>query len=164
VRHPTKFPINDQYTWGIAIVTAVSLYVVVSLLTCRTEFNLAKMLHRGKYAVDSNGKPAPRPEPPPRTFRDLLGIDEHFTPRDKIIATVLFCYVMSWFVVFLVISIWNIIHVWPDEWWSIYWFYAGVVVPIVLGTVTSIWFTFGTVADLRKLLQAIAGATARFAR
>ena len=60
---------------------------------------------------------------------------------------------MAWFVVFVVISVWNIIHIWPDQWWSNYWFYASVVVPIVLGSVTSVWFTIGGLTDLRKLFK-----------
>jgi SSS family solute:Na+ symporter len=153
LRHPLKFPINDQYVNAISMGTAIALYVVVSLITCKKEFNLDKMLHRGQWAVDSNGRPAPRPPKPPRTFRDLLGIDEHFTRGDKIIAGVLFYYTMMWFVIFVVISTWNIIHIWPDSWWCTYWFYANVVIPIVLGSITSVWFTIGGYTDLRKLFK-----------
>ena len=110
------------------------LYIIISLLTCRTDFNLARMLHRRPYAsgrcqwrsrLDSTPGP-------PRTFRALLGIDEHFTRGDKILATSMFCYFMGWFLVFVVISIWNMIHIWPDERWAAYWFYAVIVLPIVL--------------------------------
>ena len=111
------------------------------------------MLHRGQYAVDANGNPAPVPNRPPRTLRELLGIDGQFTRGDKILAAAVFCYTMGWFLVVLVISIWNLIHIWPDEWWSNYWYYAGVIVPIVLGTVTSVWFTIGGVRDLQRLFR-----------
>jgi SSS family solute:Na+ symporter len=152
-QHAIKFPINDQYVSLISMCTAIALYIVISLLTCRTDFNLAQMLHRGPYAVDASGDPAPLPSSPPRTFRALLGIDEHFTRGDKILATSMFCYFMGWFLVFVVISIWNIIHIWPDERWAASWFYAVIVLPIVLGTVTSIWFTIGGIRDLRRLFQ-----------
>src|ERR1039457_792956 len=111
------------------------------------------MLHRGQYAVDANGKPAPRPQLPPRSFKGLLGIDENFTPGDKLLAAAIFSYTMFWFFVFVVISLWNIIRIWPDSWWSNYWFYAGVVVPVVLGSVTSVWFTIGGYRDLRNLFK-----------
>ena len=95
----------------------------------------------------------PQPEAPPRTWRALLGIDEHFTIGDKRIAVALFAYSMFWFLVFVVVSAWNLFHIWPDTWWLNYWFYTGIVLPIVLGTVTSIWFTIGGVKDLRLLFQ-----------
>lgn len=60
---------------------------------------------------------------------------------------------MGWFLVFVVITIWNLIHIWPDERWAAYWFYAAIVLPILLGTVTSVWFTIGGVRDLRTLFQ-----------
>ena len=152
-RHGDKFPINGQYVNAISMAMSIALYVVVSLLTCRRDFNLKRMLHRGQYAVDADGRPAPAPEPPPRTWRALVGIDQHFTRGDKIISTTLFCWTMGWFIVFAVVTAWNLIHIWPDEWWSNYWFYAGVLLPIVLGTVTSIWFTIGGITDLRKLFK-----------
>jgi len=151
--HPDHFPINGQYVNAISMGMAILLYIVVSLLTCRREFNLAQMLHRGKYAVDANGNPAPQPDRPPRTLRELVGVDDEFTRGDKLIAFGLFAYSMFWFVLFVVISIWNLIHIWPDEWWLSYWHYAGIFLPIVIGSITSVWFTIGGVIDLRKLFR-----------
>ncbi|MDB5325894.1 MAG: hypothetical protein JWM57_1463 [Phycisphaerales bacterium] len=149
--HSDAFPINGQYVNAMSIAIAITSYVSVSLLTCRQPFNLSKLLHRGEYAVDANGDPAPAPPKPPRTWRELLGIDEHFTRGDRILAGLLFGWSMLWFAVFLTISIWNLISVWPDTWWANYWFYAGIVIPMALGSITSVWFTFGGLRDLRRL-------------
>jgi SSS family solute:Na+ symporter len=151
--HAAEFPINGQWVNAMSMGLAIGLYVAVSLLTCRRPFNLAAMLHRGQYAVDAAGRSAPAPEPPPRTWRALLGIDEHFTRGDKAIAITLFCYSMAWFAVFVVITTWNMLSVWPDGRWLKYWFYAGIVLPVVLGSVTSVWFTIGGVRDLRLLFR-----------
>jgi SSS family solute:Na+ symporter len=153
LRHADKFPINGQYVNGLSMATAILLYIVVSLLTSREDFNLNRMLHRGQYAVDASGRPAPAPEPPPRTWKALLGIDEHFTRGDKIISALLFAWIMLQFSIFSVISVWNLVHVWPDRWWSAYWYYNAVMLPIFLGTITSIWFTIGGIFDLRKLFR-----------
>jgi SSS family solute:Na+ symporter len=153
IRNPQTFPINGQWVSLITMATSIFLYTVVSLLTCRKDFNLERMLHRGQYAVDANGNPAPVPNRPPRTLTELLGIDGQFTRGDKILAGGMFCYTMGWFLVVAVISIWNLIKIWPDQWWSNYWYYAGVIVPIVLGTVTSVWFTIGGVRDLQRLFR-----------
>ena len=153
IRNPEIFPINGQWVSLITMGTSIFLYTVVSLLTCRKDFNLERMLHRGQYAVDANGNPAPVPNRPPRTLTELLGIDGQFTRGDKILAGGMFCYTMGWFLVVAVISLWNLIKIWPDQWWSNYWYYAGVIVPIVLGTVTSVWFTIGGVRDLQRLFR-----------
>jgi SSS family solute:Na+ symporter len=153
--YPDKFPINGQYINAISMGAAIIVYIVVSLLTCRRDFNLMQMLHRGQYAVDANGNPAPEPNRPPKTLRELMGIDDDFTPGDKAIAIGLFTWSMFWFAVFVVVSAWNLIHIWPDSWWLTYWYYAGIILPVVLGTVTSIWFTLGGVRDLRRLFRSL---------
>jgi SSS family solute:Na+ symporter len=156
----TDFPINGQYVNAMSMGLAILSFVVISLATCRQPFDLGKMLHRGKWAVDSAGNSAPAPEPPPRTWRALLGIDEHFTFGDKILSITLFWYSMAWFGVFVVISIWNLISIWPDTRWVDYWFYTGILWPIVLGTITSVWFTIGGIRDLRVLFQRLRHAHA----
>ncbi len=164
--HADKFPINGQYVNAMSMAAAILSYVAVSLATCRQPFDLPRMLHRGKWNVDTAGNPAPLPEPPPRTWRAIIGIDEHFTAGDKRLSVTLFVYSMIWFGVFAVVSGWNLTRMYfgrgpaPDTWWVNYWFYTGIVWPIVLGTVTSVWFTIGGVSDLRKLFGALRAAVA----
>lgn len=156
--HATKFPINGQYVSALAMGLAVTAYVVVSLLTCRQNFNMNRLLNRGQYALDAQGRSAPAPEKPPRTWRQLVGIDDNFTRGDRFIAGALFIWSMFWFTVFVVVTIWNLPpwgrwQPWPTEWWARYWFWVGIIMPIVLGTFTSIWFTWGGVRDLRRLFD-----------
>ena len=47
-----KCPINSYEWYFITMVTTLILYCVCSLLTCKEPYNLDRMLHRGKYAID----------------------------------------------------------------------------------------------------------------
>ena len=147
--HADRFPINGQYVNAMSI----GLAIVVLSSSCRWPLAASRSTWPGCSTAASgtstpSGRPAPLPEPPPRTWRAIIGIDEHFTVGDKRISVTLFAYSTLWFAVFAVISVWNLIRIWPDHWWVNYWFYTGVVWPIVLGTVTSVWFTIGGVGKI----------------
>ena len=73
--------INEQWGFGISIAGAISVYVAVSLLEKflkhEPDFNLDKMLHRGRYADGESAKPA--------TGLRALGFTDEFTRGDKFI-------------------------------------------------------------------------------
>ncbi|MBM3853935.1 MAG: sodium:proline symporter [Verrucomicrobia bacterium] len=75
------FPINSQYMNAIVMAVAIIVYVIVSLLTCREDFNLDRLLHRGAFAVAGDtGAPAATPDAPRRfSLGKLLGFDHEFT-------------------------------------------------------------------------------------
>jgi len=150
--HPTRFPINGQWLWLIAMLVSIATYIVVSLLTCRQDFNMNRMLHRGRYRRPDEAA-LPEVEKPPRSVKALLGIDEHFTRGDKVLAYAVFAWGMFWLAVFVIATVWNLIRPWPDGWWASYWYVAGLIVPIVMGIVTSVWFTIGGLRDLRRLFR-----------
>jgi SSS family solute:Na+ symporter len=141
----------------IAMLMAVAVYVGVSLLTCREDFNMDRMLHRGKYAeiaaelgelVDP-----PARKPPKLSWGRLIGYDEHFSRGDKWIAGGLFAWSMM-FVCFEVFgSIAYLIHPWPDSGWLAYWHIFVVVVPVLFAVAISIWFTWGGVRDALYLFR-----------
>ena len=45
-----EFPLNGMQVSFTACLSAVVVYVVVSLLTCKEDFNMDRLLHRGQYA------------------------------------------------------------------------------------------------------------------
>lgn len=150
-----KFPFNGTEVSFCATLIALGLYVMVSLLTCKEDFNMDRMLHRGEYAVirqavDGQGMALPANDRKVSWGR-LIGIDEHFSIGDKWIAGSLFGWSMLWFGVFAAGSIWNLIAPWPASVWSAYWHIAGIGVPILISSVTAIWFTWGGARDIRSL-------------
>ncbi|MEN7973922.1 MAG: hypothetical protein ABFR47_08835, partial [Verrucomicrobiota bacterium] len=150
---PTKFPINSQEMYFFTMLTTVLGYIIVSLLTCKEPFNMDRLLHRGKYRRE--GEELLREK---LTFRKALnkviGITSEYTKGDRILARTVFGYSFGWaFGSFLVILIWNKISPWPDEWWGVWYFIPTVVVAGVIGTVSTVWFTWGGTRDLIRMFR-----------
>ncbi|MHB9139344.1 MAG: sodium:solute symporter family transporter, partial [Victivallaceae bacterium] len=144
-----KFPINGQVMYFWAMVVAVALYIIVSLLTCKEDFNMERMLHRGKYAVADDKI---KIEFEKRwSWSSIIGIDEHFTKTDKAISVSIFSWTMFWWIVFIVVTGWNLISRWPVSWWAAYWHYYAIIIPLAIGLVTTVWFLWGGIRDLHEL-------------
>ena len=152
-----KFPINSQEIYAFTMLISISLYVIISLITCREPFNMDRMLHRGKYHREGKKLEIER-----TTFRNfiprLIGIDNQYTRGDRILAWSVFIYSFGWgFVVsFLVIAIWNFISPWSNAGWSWWFFLNNFIIAGAIGLVSTVWFTIGGTLDLRKLFKALA--------
>jgi SSS family solute:Na+ symporter len=149
------FPFNGVQISFFATLLAIALYIIVSLLTCKKDYDMDRMLHRGKYAAlkERVGEVA-NPKVRRRvSWGRMIGFDENFTLADKWIAGSLFGWSMLWFFVLVTGTVWNLIAPWPEAVWSTYWHIAGVGVPIFISFVTAIWFTWGGVRDIRSLFQ-----------
>jgi SSS family solute:Na+ symporter len=146
--------LDGQVLGFIAAVCAVVLYILISLLTCREDFNMDRLLHRGKYAIA--GEHTHTADKGTRNFlQKFLGIDKEFTRGDKILSIGVFSWSMLWFSVFIVGTLWNFVDRWPIEWWSNYWHIQGVILPLIIGIITTIWFTWGGIRDLKKLFHSL---------
>ena len=176
---PVKFPVNSLEISFIAGLSAAILYVAVSLLTCREPFNLERMLHRGKWADNAadaakgdNSVTADkgRTSLPPQAARHshaerrsfarrmlehLVGITPEFTREDRIIAKIGFfkTIVFDWVVAFLICSIAARAYHWGVREWALRGFVVWLAVPIVVNFATTVWYTWGTVRDLRRLFR-----------
>jgi len=146
------FPLNGAEISFFGSISACLVYAVVSLLTCREDFNMERMLHRGKYAVESERKFETHGRKRV-TWGKLIGLDEHFTFGDKILAGGLFGWSMIWFVVFVVGTVWNLISPWPISVWSQFWFVVGIGIPIAFALITSVWFSWGGIRDMRLFFK-----------
>jgi SSS family solute:Na+ symporter len=147
------FWLNGTQISFCASMIAVTLYVVVSLLTCRADFNLERMLHRGPYALAT--------DPPAKTIAakfkvtwgKLLGFDDNFTLSDKWIAGGVIGYSLFWFFMLLVFTGYNfaVAPISLDTWTG-FWHVFGIGVPVFFTVLTGIWFTWGGVRDIRRLM------------
>ena len=152
-----KFPINSQEVYAIAMLLSISLYVIVSLLTCRQPFNMERMLHRGKYHREGT-----KVEKQTLTLRNLIprliGVTNQYTKGDKILAWSVFLYSFGWgfCFCFAAIAIWNVFSPWSNHGWSIWFFIQNFIISGLIGVISTIWFTIGGARDLRRLFKALA--------
>ena len=42
---------------------------------------------------------------------------------------------------------------WPEHWWSNYFFFTALVVGAIVGVISSVWFFWGGIRDLRRLFR-----------
>jgi len=141
------FPMNGVQIAFFGSISACIVYAVTSLLTCKEDFDMDRMLHRGVHAVESEKKFETKSKSKV-TWGKLIGLDEHFTFGDKILAGGLFAWSMIWLGVFVVGTIWNLIAPWPISVWSSFWFVVGIGIPIAFALITSVWFTWGGIRDM----------------
>ena len=164
----TKCPINTYEMTFIIICVTITLYVVVSLAeTLKISFkpfrigwredklfNLERMLHRGKYALDGEVKTTMK-WTLRNVFAKLIGITPEYSLGDKFIAWGIFSYsiVYQFGLAFLMVLIWNFISPWPASWWSVYFLIIVLIVPAIMAAITSVWFGIGGVVDLTRLFR-----------
>ncbi len=148
------FPLNGLQISFLSTLAAVTIYIVVSLLTYQEDFNMDRMLHRGPYAVIKKlaGEEAAAAQRQ-SWLGKLIGLDQNFTVADKYIAGTLFGWSMVLAFIFIVGSVWNQIAPWPITAWSIFWHIIGVATPIFFAVVIGIWFTWGGIKDMRDLFR-----------
>ncbi|MFA7344589.1 MAG: hypothetical protein WC003_09815 [Terrimicrobiaceae bacterium] len=149
------FPLNLVQVGFYASLIAISLYVLVSLLTCREDFNLDRMLHRGKYAAikEEVGETVALPPNRRPSLGRFIGFDENFTLGDKWIAGGLLGWMVLWFGVFVIGSVWNLAAPWPPPVWSGFWHFTSIFLPICFAVITAVWFTWGGLRDIRSLFR-----------
>lgn len=141
--------LNGQVMTGIVIACCIVAYVVASLNSKQKDVNLDKLLHRGKYETKKEKKLIQSEVP--RGLR-AIGITEEFTKSDRRLYYLTYTWVIGWFLVFLVGTIYNLnVDVLDDQWvsfWKIY-----MWVNIVAAIFVTIWFTRNGFKDLKEMLK-----------
>ncbi|MGC4031122.1 MAG: hypothetical protein QM754_05165 [Tepidisphaeraceae bacterium] len=149
-----------------AAITSVFCYVGVSLLTCRQPHDMDKLLHRGEHAIAEDVVTHSLTDAEARRpwWKKILmfGIDENFSRSDRFITIGITCWSMFWFSVFVIGSIVYLFFPIPNRVWATYWLWTSVYLPMVIGAVTTVWFTWGCTRDMatffRKLREGAAEA------
>ena len=152
--HNAVCPFNGTQIACFASIVAVSSYVIVSLLTCREDFNIERMLHRGPYAKTSELVGDAKIEHKGKVgWTRYIGIDDNFTRGDKWLAYSVAGWSMFWFVVWLIMLVWNLAFPWTNESWAGYFHVTAITLPVFFAVVTGVWFTWGGLRDIRALFR-----------
>jgi len=152
----TKFPINSQEMLLGSMLSSITIYVVISLLSRREVFNMDRMLHRGKYQRE--GKKIEHKIKGVRDFfRKIIGINDEYTRGDKVITWSVFIWSFCWnfCCVFLAVVIWNTFSPWPMHWWAKWFFFNNFILGGVVAVISTIWFTWGGTRDLIRMFRAL---------
>ncbi|MDD5351003.1 MAG: hypothetical protein PHQ12_12395 [Chthoniobacteraceae bacterium] len=144
-----SFPLNGAHIAFFASVSAVTSYIVASLLTCKEDYNMDALLHRGRYAIEEEKRFETKSKKRV-TWGKLIGLDDNFTFVDKLLAGGLFGWSMIWLTVLVGGTIWNLIAPWPIAVWSGFWHFTAIGVPVFFACVTAVWFAIGGILDMRK--------------
>ncbi len=148
---PVKFPINSYEIYFISMVLSVGGYIIGSYLTYKP-YNLDKLLHRGEYA-DGEEQPIKEKWTLRNAFSKIIGITPEYTRGDKVIAYSVFGYsvVYSVLIIFVAIVIWNLFDPWPKSWWTVKFYITTLLIPGIVGVISTVWFLIGGIHDARQL-------------
>ncbi|MFB9901954.1 sodium:solute symporter family protein [Cerasicoccus arenae] len=152
------FPLNPVQISSGASLIAISLYVVVSLLTCRKDFDLDQMLHREPktrkqklfIAEKHNSQPVWR-----RLFANFTGANKDYSTADWWIASLIIGWLFCLAGIMVLGTVWNLIDPWKPATWSTFWLWMGILIPLVISAATAVWFTYGVVRDLRVFFRVL---------
>jgi SSS family solute:Na+ symporter len=150
---PTAFPLNGMKISFTAAVSAIFAYVTFSLLTKPDpDFDMDRMLHRGKYAVvgehllQYNSR-----------FWKALGIGTEFTPGDKAIYLFKLGWTMFWFIIVVIGTVYGLKHEISDDVWGRWW-WIFMVAWITIGIISTVWFLAGGIRDMIVLFRILRAA------
>ena len=143
------FPITGQEMTFIAIAASVAVYVGVSLLGPRSEADMDRLLHRGRYALADETSVAYGEA---STWRERLGLSREFTRGDRLITYVSIGWPVAWTLIFIGGTIYNFFVPVPAETWLRFWHgWTWVVLGASIAVVT--WFSIGGARDMVYLFR-----------
>jgi SSS family solute:Na+ symporter len=157
-KYDENFFITGMEFYFIAITTSTSLYLIISLIGRRRQFNLDKMLYRGKYADDKEAEDKPTAASFKGTLKKYCGITSEFTWMDKLIYAVSSGYTLLLFGSFVAMNIVAFCMDLSEKGWAIYHFYR-FGFTIIMTFVFTVWLGIGGIRDIIRLFQDLKNVT-----
>lgn len=150
--------INGMHWAIVAVAVSFTLYVVVSLATCRKPHNMDKLLHRGAYAVEEAQKEKEaklaQAGQMPWIYR-ILGITREFSAFDKAIYITMILWTAGWCLTFVLGTAYNLANPISSERWR-FWWTVMLGIQGFVSVASAIWFTIGGAGDTIFLFRKLA--------
>jgi len=144
---------TSQILFFITAMLAVTTYISISLLFRKPDFDLDRMLFRGRWReLLPESERAHREEFVSRRPRWLerLGFTREFSRTDTIITWITMAWPLFWTAVFVVGTLLGYLLKPSDQVWTQFWgWYTWAI--FVAGCAVVIWFTIGGVRDLLRM-------------
>jgi len=145
-------PLNGMQISFIGAIVAILAYIFVSLLTKPDpDFDMDKMLHRGKYRVEGEKKIQGSVA---KGLMKKLGITEEFTFGDKIIYFASMGISIFWIGAFVIGIILHRFFGSTDDTWSKWWFFKIGTIGVI-AIIVAIWFSIGGIINLVELFKSL---------
>jgi SSS family solute:Na+ symporter len=149
LRNQQRFPINGQVMLFLSALGGMLSYVVLSLLTNRTPFNLERLLHRD----EANSTAAGTSWTIRGVVQKLTGIGPQFTRGDRVLALSVFGWSMLLFLAWAGASLWNLISPWETAGWSRYFSVTVIALPLLAAVIATTVMGIGGTRDVRRVFQ-----------
>lgn len=150
-----EFPYNGMQLAFFAAICSISLYVLVSLwgwlVARKPAFNMERMLHRGKYAIE--GEHGVESALPPVGIKALIPSGE-FSRLDKVLYWGLTAWMLFFFSTFLVVTAYHFIIGTSEGFWVTFWS-GWTRLTIFLSVATTLWLAIGGSRDLKDLFKTL---------
>jgi len=141
---------DGQVMSFITAMCCIAVYIFVSLVFGRGKFNLDRMLHRGRYAVQDDTVEG---DVGVAAHWRWLGINKEFTRWDKAIYLGSVLWVLLWGALFLGVTGYHyLISNISDEAWTSFW-HCIVWMSLGLATAVTVWLLIGGLRDLKDMFH-----------
>jgi SSS family solute:Na+ symporter len=143
------FPINEQWMSFITIVACAVSYIFVSLIGKVQDFDMDKLLHRGKYCVA--GDIADSLQNNVRGIK-ALGMTGEFSKADRLVYIGTMAWAIGWSIIFILVTVYALIFGIADKSWMIFW-KIYIILGLIIGIVFALWFAIGGIRDIKYMLH-----------
>lgn len=143
--------INGIKFYALSMATSTFSYILVSLITFKEKINMDKLLNRGEYSIEDEIRVIDKKK---KSIWKIFGVGNKFTIEDKLIYVISFVWNLSFIIIFIIGTIYNLSNDVSDDAWMVYWKYQ-VNINIFFSFIIIIWFTIGGIVDIKKMFQSL---------
>jgi SSS family solute:Na+ symporter len=147
--------LSGQVLSCIAMVSAITVYVTVSLAGRKPPFDLDRMLYRGPWRAtlpeserDFRSEESLLPQPP--GWMRALGFSREYSRADTWITTITVLWPLAWTIIFVAGTTWALTVGIEDAAWLRFW-HGWTWLIFGVGCAVMVWFTIGGFRDLSRM-------------